>query len=170
MKPDLRTMKMQTMKKGLVAFALSMTVSPACAGTGAFDAEGYWIDNDVEGYERYVRIENDSGYYCVLDGKSGFTFKVVGDSITTPMNGMNHILAFPGSGNLKISGEEKGEPYSTLFHPLAPKDYPKECADLEKEFSGTTGIAAGPAPKPTPHAGYRGRAARNLLGRIVSGR
>jgi hypothetical protein len=165
MKPEMRTMK-----TGVVALALSMAASLACAGTGALEAEGYWIDNDVEGYERYIRIEKDSGYYCVLDGKSGFTFKVVGDSITTPMNGMNHIAYFPGSGNLKISGEEKGETYSTLFHPLAPKDYPKECADLEKDYSVPTGITARPAPKATRHAGYRGRALRNLLGRTVPGR
>lgn len=161
---------MRMLKTGMIVFTVSMATSLAFAGTGALEAEGYWIDNEVEGYERYLRIEKDSGYYCILDGKSGFTFKVVGDSITTPMNGMNHIAYFPGSGNLKISGEEKGEPYWTLFHPLAPNKYPKECVDLEKEYSATTGITARPSRKPTRPAESRGRAARNLLGRIVSGR
>ncbi|MDQ2999731.1 MAG: hypothetical protein M3Y08_00510 [Fibrobacterota bacterium] len=164
---------MRTMRTILAAAAIAMAASPTFADSWAFEAEGYWIDNEVQDYERYIRIEKDSGFYCVLDGKSGFFFKVVGDSITTPMNGMNHIAFFPGSGDLQISGEEKGQAYLTRFNFLAPKNYPKQCVDLEKEYSATVGMAAGqvmPMRKSFRSGKAAGWAARNILGRTISGR
>ena len=164
---------MRTMRMVLAAAALAVAAFPTLAEPGAFETEGYWIDDEVKGYERYIRIEKDSGYYCVLDGKSGFIFKVVGDSITTPMNGMNHIASFPGSGDLQISGEEKGQAYSTRFHFLAPKDYPEQCVDLEKEYSATVGMEAGEVRtmrKVLRPGREVGRTARNILGRTISGR
>jgi hypothetical protein len=79
---------------------------------GRFFVDGYWAwKNDPDPYERYIRIENDSGFYCVLDAKSSFRSQVIGDSITTPMNGKNAIFWFPGSGDIMISGEENGKPH-----------------------------------------------------------
>ncbi|MEO7425866.1 MAG: hypothetical protein ABI036_11815 [Fibrobacteria bacterium] len=110
--------------------SIGMAVAIACSftDTGAFFVDGYWArKNDPDPYERYVRIENDSGFYCVLDDKSSFRFQVIGDSITTPMNGKNAIFWFPGSGDIMISGEEKGEAYNDRFGEIDSSTYYNNC-------------------------------------------
>jgi hypothetical protein len=91
---------------------------------------------------KYVKIQGDSGFYCILDDKSSFRFKIIGDSMTTPMNGKDLITYAPGSGSLRISGEEKGEPYSTIFAPRSASQYPAACVEEEKELygPGTSGL------------------------------
>lgn len=105
-------------------------------GQGYFRAMG-----GPEDVPKYIRIQGDSGFYCILDDKSSFRFKILGDSMTTPMNGMDGISYAPGSGSLKISGEEKGEAYFTIFAPSSAGQYPAACVQVEAELYGTGTVA-----------------------------
>lgn len=108
-----------------------------------FEGQGYFRAMvGPEDVPKYIRIQGDSGFYCILDEKSSFRFKIVGDSMTTPMNGMDRISYSPGSGSLNISGEEKGEPYHTIFAPSSAGQYPGACVDEEAELygPGTSGL------------------------------
>lgn len=89
---------------------------------------------------KYVKIQGDSGFYCILDDKSSFRFKIIGDSITTPLNGMDRITYAFGSGSLRISGEEKGEPYSTTFAPSSASQYPTACVEEEEKLYGQSSV------------------------------
>lgn len=83
----------------LLGFALLILPSAhsAQAAESRYIAQGYWswTENPTVFFARYLRIAGDSGYSCSLDGKSGFAFAIVKDSITTPMNGMNAIQWMP---------------------------------------------------------------------------
>jgi hypothetical protein len=107
-------------------------------------AQGYWAwrENPGASEDRYVRITGDSGFYCFLDDKSSFAFAIAGDSITTPMNGKNAIAWAPGSGDIIITGEEKGEPYSDRFQPFDSTTYWAKCGDQEGN-ANVTGLGAG---------------------------
>lgn len=102
-----------------------------------FIGQGYFRamvgPNEVQ---EYILIQGDSGFYCILDDKSSFRFKILGDSMTTPMNGMDGIGYAPGSGSLRIFGEEKGEPYFTIFAPSSADAYPAACVEEEREWYG----------------------------------
>lgn len=118
----------------------------------------FWQDKenpDAE-YARFLKINGDRGFSCTLDGKSSYAFRIIGDSITTPMNGMDHIQFFSGLPDVVISGEEKGEPYSTRFIPLEGGTYPAVCLEEEAAYP-TTGIAPGNGRKagllPRAHGG-----------------
>lgn len=100
-------------------------------GQGYFRAMGGPTD-----VPEYIKIQGDSGYYCILDDKSSFRFKIRGDSMTTPMNGMDGISYAPGSGSLRISGEEKGDPYTTIFAPSWADEYPAACVEEEIKWYG----------------------------------
>ena len=90
--------------------------------------DGYWIGKkDPNQYETYLRIQNGSGFYCVLDDKNSFRFKLIGDSITTPMNGMNAIQYFPLSKDLQISGIEKGVTYTDIYGFTDSITYANKC-------------------------------------------
>lgn len=117
---------------------LLLTCSLASLAAGAdFIGEGYFKAMAGSGdVQRYIKIEGDSGFYCIMDGKSGFRFKIIGDSMTTPMNGMDRISYAPGSGSLRVSGEEKGEPYFTIFAPSSAGQYPSACVEEEEILYG----------------------------------
>jgi hypothetical protein len=119
-----------------------------CAGASPFAQsmarDRFWKDkeNPDSEYERFLKINGDRGFSCTLDGKSSYAFRIIGDSITTPMNGMDHIQFFSGLPDVVISGEEKGEPYSTRYIPLEGGTYPAVCLEEEAAYP-TTGIASG---------------------------
>lgn len=148
--------------KPLSALALILSVLPAFAAPS-----GYWTDRpgSDSDYEHHIRIAGDTGFYCVSDGKSSFRFRVIGESITTPMNGLNALVWYPASGDIEISGKEKGETYSTRYRALAAKDYPARC--LEEEAAQVKGD--GPLAmrrSVARHPGTVHRANRDWLGRI----
>lgn len=121
----------------------ALTLITALVGS-AFSAapfEGYWKGSEEVDpiYRSYLKIEADSGYKCVLDGKSSFRFKVLGAFITTPMNGLNAI-ALTTPSTLRISGEEKGTPYYSDFEKMVAASYPKFCVDEEAEWYGPTAL------------------------------
>lgn len=131
--------------KGLKApalFAIACLFSAHAASAQSLARDGFWKgqDNPDREYARFLKIEGDKGFYCVLDGKSSFAFRIVGDSITTPLNGMDHIRFFSGLPDVVISGEEKGEAYSNRFVPLGAETYPAVCVE-EEEAEGASGIA-----------------------------
>jgi hypothetical protein len=107
---------------------------------------------------KYLKIRGDSGFYCILDDKSSFRFEIIGDSMTTPMNGKDRNTYAPGSGNVQIMGEEKGEPYFTVFAPRPEGQYPAACVQEEAKLYGPVSLGslrigpekgkAGPGPKP----------------------
>jgi hypothetical protein len=111
----------------------------AHAKESRYIAQGYWAstENPDAFFARYLRITGDSGYSCHLDGKSGFAFAIVKDSITTPMNGMNAIQWMPNSGDIVITGSEKGVPYSDRFEPFDSAAYWGECAGQDKALHPT---------------------------------
>ena len=122
----------------------------------------FWQDKenpDAE-YARFLKINGDRGFSCTLDGKSSYAFRIIGDSITTPMNGMDHIQFFSGLPDVVISGEEKGEPYSTRFIPLEGGTYPAVCLEEEAAYP-TTGIASGNGRKAGPWPRAHGGLFRN---------
>lgn len=145
------------------ALIFSLSAFPAAAAPS-----GYWTDRpgSESDYEHHIRIAGDTGFYCVSDGKSSFRFRVIGESITTPMNGLNALVWYPGSGDIEISGKEKGESYSTRYRPLAAKDYPARC--LEEEAAQIK--EDGPLALRRPVARVPGktvpRAIRDWLGRF----
>lgn len=132
----------------------------ASAATGPF--EGFWERSDESAeYDSFMKVEADSGYLCVLDGKSSFRFKIAGDSITTPMNGKDAIALTPDH-RLRISGEEKGEAYLSEWTRMDASGYPKACVDEEEEWYGPTAIRGGSAGPVRPQS--RGPAARPAFG------
>jgi hypothetical protein len=124
---------------GILLFLLSSS-HPAHAIESRYIAQGYWAwtENSTSFYARYLRITGDSGYYCSLDGKSGFAFAIVKDSITTPMNGMNAIQWMPNSGAVVITGSEKGVPYYDRFEPFDSTTYWGQCSDQDKAAHTTS--------------------------------
>ncbi|MBW8888549.1 MAG: hypothetical protein JF616_12400 [Fibrobacteres bacterium] len=112
---------------------LALAHSSRAASSG-YIPRGYWAwtQNPDADYARYLRITGDSGYYCSLDGKSGFAFAIVKDSITTPMNGMNAIQYMPNSGAIVITGSEKGVAYYDRFEVFDSTAYWGECGEQDK--------------------------------------
>jgi hypothetical protein len=159
-----------------VLLLASATLSvPAAAGP----YQGYWRKLDVEDptYAGYLKVVADSGYYCIMDGKSSFRFKLKGDFITTPMNGLNAITLLSASV-LRISGEEKGEPYHSDWKKMEASEYPKACLEEEQAWYGPTALRAGPAEAAGPSfrrpaanrpSFERGGALLDILGRAVPG-
>jgi hypothetical protein len=149
-------------------FALLTLFAGASSAAGPF--EGYWKETDVDDpvYQSYLKVEADSGYYCVLDGKSSFRFKIRGDSITTPMNGLDAIV-LTTSTTLRISGEEKGEEYRNDFARMASSGYPKYCVDEEAEWYGPTALVRKPesAGVSSPRPGNSGPGLLNFRGRVL---
>lgn len=130
--------------------------------------DGFWEVREMKDYETYVRIEGDSGFYCVLDDKSSFAFAIVGDSITTPWDRLDGIVWFPGSGDIVISGVEKGEAYSTRFKPASSALYAAKCAEVENEYRVTGVRSSNPlARNRYPVWMESHRFHRDLLGRDV---
>lgn len=147
----------------LSALALILGALPAVGAPS-----GYWTDRPGSDgdYEHHIRIAGDTGFYCVSDGKSSFRFRVIGEAITTPMNGMNDLVWYPGSGDIEISGKEKGQSYSTRFRPLAAKDYPARCLDEEAAQVKADGPLSTRRPSARPTGKTGPRAVRDWLGRI----
>jgi hypothetical protein len=102
--------------------------------------QGFWSGLDDGDYEVFLRVDGDGGYYCVMDNKSSFQFKVIGDSITTPMNGMDKIRVTTDS-ILTISGVEKGIAYASHFGRIAANKYPEACNVEERAWYGTADLA-----------------------------
>jgi hypothetical protein len=121
---------------------LAMSLAALARGENYIGQGYYQAMPGPDTVPKYVKIQGDSGFYCILDGKSSFRFKIIGDSMTTPMNGMDRISYSPGSGSLEMSGEEKGEPYFTIFAPRSASQYPAACVEEEEELygQGTTGL------------------------------
>jgi hypothetical protein len=117
----------------------------AGAATSGFVPNGYWGNSLNAGdlYDSYLHVQDGVGYYCFLDGKSSFGFKINGDSIGTPMNGNNAIRWYPNSGDIQIDGEEKGIGYSTRFKTVAVGKYPKSCVDEEAALHSSAVRPAG---------------------------
>lgn len=134
---------------------VSAPALPARAGT-PFIVSGYWkwTQNAAGDPERHVRVSGDSGFYCVLDGKSSFAFDIGPDSLTTPMNGKNGVAWMPGSGDLIISGSEKGEPYQDRFTHSDSATYWNKCRAEELGWTP----AAVRAPSQGSRAGGPGAA------------
>lgn len=133
-------------RRSLLAASIGILASAhsARAGAAGFIVQGYWKWSENPGAEfaRYLRITGDSGYSCFLDGKSGFAFAIAKDSMTTPMNGKNGVVWMPGSGDIVITGMEKGVPYTERYHPGDSADYWAHCRDQDKP-PGTTGLRDG---------------------------
>lgn len=148
--------------------AVTMISALASASTAglAYIPDGYWTLRTPGEYEEFIRIEGGGGFNCILDDKSSFRFTVIGDSITTPMNGKDAIVWFPGSGDIQISGEEKGEPYSTRYKLSDSATYAAKCRDEEARIPVSL---AGRTSRPNP-ATIRPESARNVLGRQVKPR
>jgi hypothetical protein len=127
---------------GLAVWIACGALAPSAGAAAQFVIHGYWMRYLPESdYEGYLRITADSGFYCVLDGKSSFAFAIRKDSITTPLNGMNAIAWMPGSGDIVITGSEKGQPYSNRFKESDSATYWSKCRSEEQ------------AGKPTPLRG-----------------
>jgi hypothetical protein len=144
----------------------------AQAREGSYIAQGYWAwtENPTAEYSRYIRITGDSGYYCFLDGKSSFAFAIVNDSITTPMNGKNAIIWAPGSGDIIITGSEKGEPYTERFAVVDPAAYRGHCGDQDRT-AGATALRGNHGRRAAEgKAGARGIFAWQREGYSLSGR
>lgn len=128
----------------LLGLLLQATAFFVQARESDYIAQGYWAWRENPGTtdDRFMRITGDSGFYCFLDEKSSFAFAIANDSITTPMNGKNAIAWAPGSGDIIITGNEKGESYSERFQPFDSTTYWAKCADQERNVNAT-GIHAG---------------------------
>ena len=139
--------------------------SLAILAAGAdFMGQGYFQSLSGTGADpKYLKIQGDSGFYCILDDKSSFRFRIIGDSMTTPMNGKNRIAYAPGSGSVQITGEEKGEPYFTVFAPRSAGQYPAACVQEEAKLYGPVSLGS---RRIAPEAGKAGPARKpDLLGR-----
>jgi hypothetical protein len=136
---------------------------------GGMDFQGYWKGTDQEiGYEKFLRIDGNRGFYCVMDGKSSFAFEMKDGSITTPFNGRDKIERTVDADHLRISGEEKGEPYFVDFEKMSPAEYPDGCREEETVKAGTT---TGMLRALTPRKGFHpGRKQVDILGRTVVSR
>lgn len=146
----------------LTWICLTFSLSQTLAETPAWNLEGYWAHrNNPDPYESYVRLQGDRGFLCVLDQKSSFRFQVIGDSITTPMNGMDALTWYPGSGDVEISGIEKGEPYRDRFEPIDSVTYFAKCR-AEESLIPMTQIKQ---VKRSRTKMFPGRFWRDLLGR-----
>jgi hypothetical protein len=134
-------MRFQSLLGRLAAMLCILALSQSArAAESRYIAQGYWAwsENPDAIYARYLRITGDSGYYCFLDGKSGFAFAIVKDSITTPMNGMNAIQWMPNSGDIVITGSEKGVSYSDRFSPFDSVAYRGQCGNQDKATHTTS--------------------------------
>jgi hypothetical protein len=145
---------------------------PGKSASPAGIPDGYWAwtENPDDEYERYIRVTGDSGFYCFLDRKSSFPFAIVGDSITTPMNGMDAIRLFPESGDLQITGVEKGEDYVDLFHPSDAATYAGKCGEEDPAVKGSTAARERSSRERTGNPKLRIRrqaTSRDMLGRLV---
>lgn len=125
-----------------LAFALSAGAAP-----GPF--EGYWRRVGDADYASYLKVVADSGYRCVMDGKSSHRFRIQGDSITTPMNGKDAIVLL-SPGNLRISGTEKGEDYHSDYARMEASAYPDACDEEEARWYGPTSLRGRTAGKERP--------------------
>ncbi len=153
------------LKKSMPILLILLGSYATKASPNAYFVNGYWkIKSDQNSYEKLIRIKNDSGFYCILDNKSSFRFKVIGDSKTTPMNGKDLISWWPGSGDIGISGEEKGVPYHYRFSLIDSATYTSFCKEEESRFSATTRIISKPHAK---NIYGNKRAGRNILGKIM---
>jgi hypothetical protein len=70
---------------------LAMSLAALARGENYIGQGYYQAMPGPDTVPKYVKIQGDSGFYCILDGKSSFRFKIIGDSMTTPMNGMDRI-------------------------------------------------------------------------------
>lgn len=95
--------------------------------------EGFWKEKNVEdpSDQVYLKIRDGEGYFCSLDEKSSFNFRIKNGFVTSPMNGRNPISKI-SKDSLLISGEEKGDEYSTLFSKIDVKEYPASCMTKEQ--------------------------------------
>ena len=153
---------------GIIALSAAILAGAPRARAGTqFMVKGYWkwTENPAGDYERHIRISGDSGFYCVLDGKSSFAFDIGPDSLTTPMNGKNAVVWMPNSGDLVISGAEKGVPYTDRFSHSDSLAYWNKCRDEERAWKTTAirigkgsgmGAGAGPRSAISPRGGPRG--------------
>jgi hypothetical protein len=112
----------------------------AAGGNGpavAYPFDGYWEQfpgGDPGDYDRYLKIQNDAGYYCVSDGKSSYRFEIVGTKfIAIGLSGPDTI-EFMSPNTLRITGEEKGLTYTTDFYRVTASKYPQYCVNEEIEF------------------------------------
>jgi hypothetical protein len=165
-------------QKAAVLSAAFCLLAAQAASAQSMARDGFWKgkDNPDSEYARFLKIEGDRGFLCTLDGKSSFAFRIIGDSITTPMNGMDHIRFFSGLPDVVISGEEKGEAYSDRFIPLEGETYPAICIEEENAYP-TSGIAQGNGRKAAPMPGFHGGyfssgyfhgGAHDALGRVAA--
>jgi hypothetical protein len=124
---------------GIVLFGL--TLPKAADRRSEFD--GYWeLQKTGDAYERFIRIQDGKGFNCVLDGKSSFPFEIIGDSMTTPLNGRDKLTWMPSSGDLVIQGEEKGTPYLNRFSVSDSSKYWSKCKaeEANAEVTGTRNV------------------------------
>jgi hypothetical protein len=114
----------------------------AAGGSGpavAYPFDGYWEQfpgGDPGDYDRYLKIENDSGYYCISDGKSSHRFDVVGTKFIGIGLSSDHTIEAMSRNTLRITGEEKGWTHTTDFYRVAASKYPQYCVDEEIELYG----------------------------------
>lgn len=122
-----------------IAFcAFLISASLEAFSQAVYIPKGYWKLQQAKDHEEYVRIQGNSGFLCVLDDKSSFRFTIVGDSITTPWDRKDAIVWAPGSGDITISGEEKGEPYSTRYRMTDSATYYAKCREEEAKIPVAT--------------------------------
>ena len=140
--------------------AVLISASLEAFSQAVYIPKGYWKLSQAKDYEEYVRIQGNAGFLCVLDDKSSFRFTIVGDSITTPWDRKDAIVWAPGSGDLVISGEEKGEPYSTRYRMTDSATYYAKCREEEARIPVAT--QPRPARLTAPAAPRTGR---DALGR-----
>lgn len=115
-----------------ILLSFGFLVFQSFAADQALDLKGYWADrNNPDPYESFVHLQGDRGFKCVLDQKSSFRFQVIGDSITTPMNGKNALTWYPSSGDIEISGMEKGVAYRDRFETIDSATYFAKCGAEE---------------------------------------
>jgi hypothetical protein len=146
--------------------ASTLAVSIAGAANLEYVPDGYFADrkNGEREYDSYLRLQDSAGFRCVLDGKSSYRFKIIGDSITTPLNGMDRFTWYPGSGDVEISGEEKGVAYADRFGMVEAAEYPVQCIEEEAAMQDPTEI--GLEKRPTADQHLRTRPLWDMLGRF----
>ena len=143
---------------------LALIISNSLANPSGSIPDGYWRDASLDSeQERFIRIRDGKGFKCILDWKSSFRFTIIGDSMTTPMNGMDAIRWMPGSGDLVIMGEEKGEPYSERYTDVDSVIYAHKCGHEESRLT-PSGLRT---ERSDPHARAGKPSRMNALGRKV---
>ena len=111
----------------IFTLSIDLSASPSDQKINGFWS---WEKNGETGYlQKYLRIKNNIGFYCILDHKSSFKFKIIGDSI---YNFTNNIGGVNYSDNLLIISSKISETvFYDKFKNISESNYLNKCEDAD---------------------------------------